>query len=49
MNLGNALRAVTGWAAAFGLMLFFMVLGLDALEYETTGKCVDCLLLTYNR
>jgi hypothetical protein len=23
------------------------VISLDALEYETTGQCTDCLVLTY--
>lgn len=28
-----------------GLTMTFMVTGIDALEYETTGKCKQCHLL----
>lgn len=37
-------------AAAFtaGLFMGLCVAGLDALEYETTGECKDCVLLSYN-
>jgi 2-keto-3-deoxy-6-phosphogluconate aldolase len=43
-------QIIKDFIAAFALSALMgvgTVLTLDALEYETTGQCTDCLVLTY--
>lgn len=44
-RLKAALQGATAGLASAALLLALCVLALDALEYEHTGECRDCLIL----
>lgn len=43
----NKLRDLGVFALLIASFYGYFVIGLDALEYETTGACEECVVLTH--
>lgn len=43
----KAVTTVIGAVAPVAIFMLLMIAMLDALEYESTGKCEQCVLLTF--
>lgn len=43
------MRTLFSMAVIAGTFMFMALLALDALEFELTGECQDCLVMNFNK